>query len=88
MINLCFVNHFLWVSYQLLKELFKQKKILKLGNKNFLHYISEIIRKEGILKLYSGMSSALVGSVISYGIYFFSYKFWNVFLERNKIKKA
>jgi adenine nucleotide transporter 17 len=42
-----------------------------------LNKLLALLKKEGVSRLYSGMSSALVGSVISYGIYFFTYKMWN-----------
>lgn len=44
----------------------------------------KIIREEGISGLYSGISSCLFGSVLSYGIYFFSYEYWkNYFVRHN-----
>ena len=34
-----------------------------------------IIKKDGILAMYTGLSSALVGTIFSYGIYFWWYRF-------------
>ena len=33
------------------------------------------MKKEGVLALYSGLSAALVGTICSYGIYFWWYRF-------------
>ncbi len=44
----------------------------------------KIIKEEGVKGLYSGISSCLFGSVVSYGIYFFTYEYWkNYFIKHN-----
>lgn len=45
-----------------------------------LAYLKEILAREGILGLYKGLSSGLLGTVCSFGIYFFWYRlFKNLF---------
>jgi adenine nucleotide transporter 17 len=39
--------------------------------------IVEILKKQGLLRVYSGMSSALIGIIIASGIYFFAYRLFN-----------
>jgi len=34
-----------------------------------------IIKKEGVLALYSGLSAALIGTVCSYGIFFYWFRY-------------
>jgi adenine nucleotide transporter 17 len=47
-------------------------------------HVVDVLKKEGFLRLYNGMSSALVGIIISSGIYFFSYRLSNnLILENN-----
>lgn len=47
----------------------------------------KIIKEEGIRGLYSGISSCLFGSVVSYGIYFFSYEYWKNYFVRNNLNR-
>jgi hypothetical protein len=45
-------------------------------------YIAELLRKDGILTFYKGLNSALIGTVLSYGIYFWWYRlFKNLFQQ-------
>lgn len=46
--------------------------------------LKSIIKNEGVKGLYSGISSCLIGSIMSYGVYFFSYQYWkNYFVRHN-----
>jgi len=49
---------------------------------------SDIISNEGISGLYNGMSSAMVGSVITSGIYFLTYKLFKDTLIQNKFTRG
>lgn len=40
-----------------------------------IEILIRIIRKDGVLAMYTGLSAALVGTVVSYGIYFWWYRF-------------
>ena len=40
-----------------------------------MEILVRIVKKEGILSMYTGLSAALIGTVISYGIYFWWYRF-------------
>ena len=45
-----------------------------------MKFLKKVIDNEGILGLYKGLSSGLIGTVISFAIYFFWYRFLkNVF---------
>ncbi|CDW72899.1 solute carrier family 25 (mitochondrial carrier peroxisomal membrane 34kda) member 17 [Stylonychia lemnae] len=46
-----------------------------------LRYLKQIIEKDGITSLYKGLSSALIGTVFSYGIYFWWYRFFKNFFK-------
>ena len=49
---------------------------------NSITYILELLKKEGILTFYKGLNSALIGTVLSYGIYFWWYRlFKNAFQQ-------
>ncbi len=39
-------------------------------------YLKDVINKEGFLSLYKGLQSGLIGTVASFGIYFFWYRFF------------
>ncbi len=59
------------------------------GFSNTIIFIKKIISEEGIKGLYSGISSCLVGSIFSYGIYFFAYQYWkNYFIKHNLNKNV
>lgn len=54
------------------------------GIQHTILFIKKIITEEGVKGLYSGISSCLVGSIFSYGIYFFAYQYWkNYFVKHN-----
>ena len=61
---------------------FKKNEPSLIGQTLFL--FRKIINEEGIRGLYSGISSCLVGSISSYGVYFYTYQFWkNFFIKHN-----
>lgn len=39
-------------------------------------YIKEVLLKEGIKGFYKGLGTGLIGTVVSFGIYFFWYRFF------------
>ena len=45
------------------------------GRKTLLTILNQIISKEGILSLYNGLKMALFGTIFSYGIYFWWYRY-------------
>lgn len=52
--------------------------------KQTMFLLRKIINEEGIFGLYNGISSALIGSVQSYSIYYYAYQFWkNYFVKHN-----
>lgn len=51
------------------------------------YLIRKIIKEEGVSGLYNGISSALVGSVQSYSIYFYMYQFWKNYFVRHNLNK-
>jgi len=66
---------------------FENLKIFFISKMNSVKFASEIISKEGISSLYNGMSSALVGSVISSGLYFLAYKYFkDLLVDKNFTK--
>jgi adenine nucleotide transporter 17 len=67
------------ISY--LQKYFKEKL-------HTFNFAFELIKREGVSTLYNGMTSALVGTVASYGIYFFSYKLFKDLLEGYNLKKG
>ncbi len=59
-------------------ELILEESLLK----QTTYLLKKIIKKEGFLSLYNGISSALIGSAQSYGVYFFAYQYWkNIFVK-------
>ena len=44
-----------------------------------LEILRKILKEDGILSLYKGLKTALVGTVVSYGIYFWWYRFMKNF---------
>jgi hypothetical protein len=53
--------------------------------KQSMFLLQKIIKEEGILSLYNGISSALIGSVQSYGVYYYTYQFWKNYFVRNNL---
>jgi adenine nucleotide transporter 17 len=41
---------------------------------SYIEYLSNLISKEGVRSLYKGLSTGLLGTVVSFGIYFFWYR--------------
>lgn len=39
-------------------------------------HLCEVIKKEGIVGMYKGLQTGLIGTVVSFGIYFFWYRFF------------
>lgn len=61
------------------KELFEESLLSQTWR-----MFTNIVKNEGISGLYRGISSCLVGSIFSYGIYFFAYQYWkNYFVRHN-----
>ena len=56
-----------------------------------IRYLKELLQKEGIRSFYKGLSSALIGVVFSYGIYFWWYRFcknlWKEVLKRKELSE-
>eukprot|EP00347_Sterkiella_histriomuscorum_P012920 403366715 len=46
-----------------------------------IKYLKQLIEKEGFLSLYKGLTSGLIGVVLSYGIYFWWYRFFKNFYK-------
>jgi hypothetical protein len=46
----------------------------------------KIIKKNGFLSLYNGMTSSIIGSVVQYAVYFCSSKFWGNVIDHLKLK--
>lgn len=67
-------------------NILKNNKILTLI-KNKLKLFLNIIEEEGLFSLYNGMFSAIIGSIQSYTVYFFSYKFWKNYIKKCNISK-
>ena len=44
-------------------------------SQGLIEILIKIIRKEGVFAMYTGLSAALIGTVVSYGIYFWWYRF-------------
>jgi solute carrier family 25 (peroxisomal adenine nucleotide transporter), member 17 len=65
----------------------KLKKFL-LRKLKSIRLASEIISKEGISCLYNGMSSAMIGQIITSGIYFLTYKFFKELLIKQNFTKG
>jgi adenine nucleotide transporter 17 len=63
-------------------------KILLSKKLDSVKLASEIISKEGISSLYNGMSSAMVGSVISSGLYFLTYKYFKDLLAQKNFTRG
>lgn len=53
---------------------FAEKK--KEEGKSSLKVLQEIIKDEGVSNFYRGLNMALIGTVASYGSYFFCYRLW------------
>jgi hypothetical protein len=51
-----------------------------------IKYTMKLIQQHGILGLYDGMTSSIVGSVVQYAIYFCASKFWSYSLDYMDIK--
>ena len=58
-----------------------ENKIVFKDNFNSFKYITETIKQEGIYTFYNGLMGSLVGSVFSFGIYFFWYKVFKLALQ-------
>ena len=54
---------------------------------NHINNILDLIKKDGCMSLYNGLSSSLLGSVFQNGVYFCSSKFWSYLLEHMKFKQ-
>jgi adenine nucleotide transporter 17 len=52
------------------------------------NFLINLIRDGKFTSLYDGMKSAMVGTIISYGIYFFSYKLYKDFLAKHNFDKG
>ena len=58
------------------------------SKKSLLEIFSKLTKDEGFLALYKGLNAALVGTVFSYGIYFWWYRYLkNAFARRLKRDK-
>ena len=57
------------------------------GNVKFVQMIRGVIRHEGLIGLYSGMTPAIVGSAVSWGGYFFIYEGVKQKLQQQKRQK-
>lgn len=55
--------------------------------KQTIYLLKKIKREEGINSLYNGISSALIGSAQSYGVYFYAYQYWKNFFEKHGLNK-
>lgn len=53
----------------------------KLLDSDIIDYAINIIKAQGLLSLYNGVTSSILGSVVQNGTYFFSTKFWQYTLE-------
>jgi hypothetical protein len=51
-------------------------------SKSSWQVLQEIIKDEGFLNFYRGLNMALIGTVASYGSYFFCYRLWKNLLTR------
>ena len=63
-------------------------KIIEEDNSIFsqsMNFFKRVLKEEGFASLYNGMSSALIGSMQSYSVYFYAYKFWQNFFIRNNL---
>ena len=60
------------------------KRISFTDNFNSLSYLSRVVKTEGILTFYKGLTGSLVGWVISFGLYFFWYKVFKILFQMNK----
>ncbi len=45
-----------------------------------------LIKNDGIISLYDGMTSSIIGAVVQYAMYFCSSKFWSYTLDYLNIK--
>ena len=72
----------------MIEKIRRENAILTFLRKNFntFYRIIELLVNGNIISLYNGLSSALVGTVISQGTYFFSYKFLKILLKRFKVQ--
>jgi adenine nucleotide transporter 17 len=52
---------------------------------DILKYAIDLIKQEGILSLYNGVTSSLLGSIIQNGVYFCASKFWKYVFEYLKL---
>lgn len=65
------------------KTLFNYIKSLFKDKIESIDFFIKIIKEQGGLKsLYNGMSTAIIGSIISYGVYFFTYQYWKDFMAK------
>lgn len=51
------------------------------------YLIRKIIKEEGVSGLYNGISSALLGSLQSYSVYFYMYQFWKNYFTRHNLRR-
>jgi hypothetical protein len=66
------------IKQSLLRELIEKVDIIK--------YTIDIINKQGLMSLYSGIESSVIGSILQNGIYFFASKLWRYFLDYFDVK--
>jgi hypothetical protein len=83
----CRVNIFI-ITRDLKKAQIDEKPLIDTREKNFwsekleiVHFTKELINKNGILTLYNGMTSSIVGSAVQYAIYFCSSKFFGYSID-------
>lgn len=68
------------------KTINKIKKIFR-NKVEILKFVGDIMKIEGVLGLYNGMSSAILGTVASSGSYFLAYKFFKDFFNYESFNK-
>ena len=51
-----------------------------------IKYTLKLIQQEGILSLYDGMTSSILGSVVQYAVYFCASKFWSYLFDHMNMK--
>jgi len=51
-------------------------------SKNILKLLAHLIQTEGVASFYKGLGSALAGTVVSYGVYFWWYRFLKNLVSR------
>ena len=66
----------------------EEGELEKVQKKGTIQYLRELLKKEGISGLYKGLSSGLIGTVVSFAIYFFWYRLFKNFYYHVLKRKA